>query len=110
LSSVLRAAEQGDERAHRLVDVVVDHIADTLCQLEAFLDPRVIMVFVDDANERFSDLIEDGFWRAYNQNDHRSIEFIKPSLGRAAIIKGLIDLLHETVFVRDSTNISMLFR
>lgn len=109
LSSVLRAAEQGDQRAYNIIDIVVDHIADTICHLEAFLDPRVIMVYVDDSNDRFSDLIQDGFWRAYARGDRRAVQFIKPSLGRDAMIRGTINLLQEKIFVRDSSSISLLF-
>ncbi|GAB4311996.1 MAG: hypothetical protein Kow0059_02250 [Candidatus Sumerlaeia bacterium] len=109
LSAVLNAADAGDPRARELIGGVVDHIANTLCQLEAFLDPRLVMVAVDEPHEHFIRMIQDAFWKFYSPNVERNVQFVMPRLGAGAVMRGLMDLLQEMVFVRDTTRISLVF-
>jgi len=111
LKHLLESAAQKEPDAVAAADEIGEGLGRFMAETAAFFDPGSIMIYVNLRQDGY-DLIEkaNASFKQHVPAFYSETCFLSPVLNEAAILRGLIALAQERVFVRDGIHHSLLFQ
>lgn len=110
LGNLLESAAGGNQEAKLALNEIVSNLGKLLSELVAFLDPYSVIVHLCSAceNENFVNKIME-YYLKYSPPRVHTVHFYPAALKDKAIMKGLVSLSQEKVFIREPISNSILF-
>jgi len=112
LGELLASAAANDLASLTVVDEIADKIGKYLSDLATFLDPESVIVYTHppEHQEVFFSRIKDAFFRRHTVNGNSPVHFLPPRIGQRAMLRGVLALAQERIFVKDVNHSSLLFQ
>lgn len=111
LTELLGASERREAAALQALDDIAGQIGKLLGEFAAFLDTEGVLVCIHppEGKEPLLERIHAAFLKNYRSPVMPSIQFLRPLLGIRAPLEGVIRMGMDHVFIRDTTQNSVLF-
>jgi len=111
LGYLLESAANNNPDSRAAADEIASHLGKFMGEVVAFLDPGCVMIYINPSHDGYNMAarIEEYFYK-HIPAGFSTTRFLEPRLKGRAIIRGLISLTQEKIFVRDGIHSSLLFK
>jgi predicted NBD/HSP70 family sugar kinase len=111
LGYLLESAANNNPDSRAAADEIASNLGKFMSEVVSFLDPGCVMIYINPSHDGYdmAARIEEYFYK-HIPAGFGTTRFLEPRLKERAIIRGLISLTQEKIFVRDGIHSSLLFK
>ena len=111
LGYLLESAASNNPESRAAADEIASYLGKYMGEVVSFIDPGCVMIYINPSHDGYdmASRIKEYFYK-HIPAGFGATRFLEPLLKDRAIIRGLISLTQEKIFVRDGIHSSLLFK